>query len=309
MGGDYAPNAVVEGVALALNEFQGGIRYVLYGPEASLKPLLAQHGLAQSSEIEIVECSQAVAMHDHPVHAIKKLPDSTIVRGIQDLAAGRIDTFASAGNTGAMMAGVMQFVKSIPGVLRPAISSYLPVGETRGALLLDVGLNVDCKPEVLDQYGLLGSLFAQFMLGVEKPRVALLNVGSESEKGSLLARSAHELMAQNKRYHFIGNVEGNQLFNEGCPDVVVTDGFTGNVVLKTAEAFYSVSQARGIEDAFFKRFNFEHYGGTPVLGINAPVIIGHGISNEKAIKAMIKMAIQGVEAGLCEKFKSTFFNV
>ena len=247
-------------------------------------------------------------MHDHPVQAIQKKPDSSVTVGFQWLAEGRIDGFASAGNTGAMMAGTMLFIKAVPGILRPSIATYLPVGEEGYALLLDVGLNSDCKPEVLYQYGLLGSLYAQFVLGVERPRVALLNIGAESEKGSALARQTHELMVNAAGYHFVGNVEGNQLFSGEVADVVVCDGFVGNIVLKEAEAFYLMAKQRGVEDCYFERFNFENYGGTPVLGVNAPVIIGHGVSNGKAIAHMIVQTGEVIASGLCRRFKNAFAN-
>ncbi len=308
MGGDYAPRAVVEGVESLRGVLQPDWHLVLFGDRALLREEFARVG-GNVDDYEVVHCDEVITMHDHPVQAIQKKPKSSVTVGFQWLAAGKIDGFASAGNTGAMMAGTMLFIKAVPGLLRPSIATYLPVGEDGYALLLDVGLNSDCKPEVLLQYGLLGSLYAQFVLGVEDPRVALLNIGAESEKGSTLARQTHELMSQTQRYHFVGNIEGNQLFSGEVADVVVCDGFVGNIVLKEAEAFYLMAKQRGVADSYFERFNFENYGGTPVLGVNAPVIIGHGVSNGKAIARMIQQTGTVIASGLCQKFKNAFANV
>lgn len=307
MGGDYAPRAVVEGVLSLRNTLQKDWQLVLFGNRLLLREEFERLG-ANVDDYEVVHCEEVITMHDHPVQAIQKKPNSSVTVGFQRLAEGKIDGFASAGNTGAMMAGTMFFIKAVPGILRPAIASYIPVREKEYALLLDVGLNSDCKPEVLLQYGLLGSLYAQFVLGVAKPRVALLNIGAESEKGSTLARQTHALMAQATFYHFVGNIEGNQLFSGEVADVVVCDGFVGNIVLKEAEAFYLLVKQHGVENRYFERFNFENYGGTPVLGVNAPVIIGHGVSNGKAIAQMIVQTGEVIASGLCDRFKKAFAN-
>jgi glycerol-3-phosphate acyltransferase PlsX len=170
---------------------------------------------------------------------------------------------------------------------------------------LDVGINVDCKPDVLYQYAILGSLYAQNVYNIDNPRVGLLNIGSEEEKGNLLSKTTFQAMKGTTEFNFIGNVEGNDFFTENV-DVIVCDGFVGNVLLKQAEAFYRLIRKRHIVDDFFEKFNFENYGGTPVLGVNAPVIIGHGISNEKAIKNMIIHAREVVHANLPDKIKHAF---
>lgn len=305
MGGDYAPGAVVEGLLAVKPHLSSNEHIVLFGNIDILRDEFSRLD-ASIEEYEVVHCGEVITMHDNPARSIGKKPNSSIAVGFQWLAEARIDGFASAGNTGAMMAGTMYFIKAIPGIMRPAIASYIPVGVEQYNLLLDVGLNADCKPEVLVQYGLIGSLYSQFVLGVEKPRVALLNIGGESEKGSVLARQTHEMMAANHHYHFAGNVEGNEIFSNERTDVVVCDGFVGNIVLKEAEAFYQMTRKRGITDPFFDRFNFENYGGTPVLGVNAPVIIGHGISNGRAIANMILQTRDVILSGLCDKFKKVF---
>ena len=308
MGGDFAPAAAVEGVLLARQWTDADTQIVLFGDRDALEPEFRSRN-ANIDEYEVVHCSEVITMSDHPVQSIAKKSDSSITVGFQHLAKGAIDGFASAGNTGAMMAGTMSYIKPVPGILRPGIAAYIPVGEKSYNLLLDVGLNADCKPEVLVQYGLLGSLYAQFVFGIEKPRIGLLSIGGEPEKGNLITKQTHELMREGGKFHFIGNVEGNELLTNQRVDVVVTDGFVGNVVLKLAESFYLMTRRRGIDDAVFDRFNFEHYGGTPVLGVNAPVIIGHGVSTGKAISNMIRQTGMVIASKLCEKFKGAFADV
>lgn len=307
MGGDYAPRAIVEGVLSLRNSLPADRQLVLFGDRRLLGEEFRRLG-ANINDYEVVHCEEVITMNDHPVQAIQKKPNSSVTIGFQWLAEGKVDGFASAGNTGAMMAGIMFFIKVVPGILRPGIASYIPVGEKEYALLLDVGLNSGCKPEVLLQYGLLGSLYAQFVLGVAKPRVALLNIGAEPEKGSTQARQAHALMSQAQHYQFVGNIEGNQLFTGGVADVIVCDGFVGNIVLKEAEAFYLLVKQQGVQSRYFERFNFENYGGTPVLGVNAPIIIGHGVSNGKAIAQMIVQTGEVIASGLCDRFKKAFAN-
>jgi glycerol-3-phosphate acyltransferase PlsX len=221
--------------------------------------------------------------------------------GFQALAKCRIDGFTSAGNTGAMLAGVIYTVKAIPGIIRPAICSVYPLVNGKTAFLLDVGLNVDCRPDVLYQYGLLGSIYAKHMMGTDNPRVALLNIGEEEEKGNLLTKEAYKIMHDAPDFNFVGNIEANHIFSGDIADVVVTDGFVGNVVLKQAEAMYVLTKKQGINNEYFNRFNYELYGGTPVLGVNAPVIIGHGISSPKAVENMILQTDHAVKIRLVDK--------
>ena len=241
-------------------------------------------------------------MGEHAVKGIKQKTKSSISVGFHYLATGKIDGFASAGNTGAMFVGGFYSVKAITGIIRPCISSVLPKQNGGVGILLDVGANPDCKADVLYQFGILGSLFAQHVCGIEYPKIGLLNLGEEKTKGSMLTQAAYEIMEDSKDYNFIGNIEGRDLFEEDS-DVIVCDGFTGNIVLKQSESFYNLMKKRGYDDEYFNRFNYENYGGTPILGLNKTVIIGHGISNEIAIKNMITLTKDVVEADLSTKIK------
>ena len=304
MGGDYAPDVTVLGAIQARKELPESCTIVLIGDQAKISPLLEKEKF-DPSQFEIIHTDEMIKMGEHPAKAFAKKPKSSIGIGFHLLSSGKLDGFASAGNTGAMMVGAMYTVKVVPGIIRPCISSVMPQLSGGNSILLDVGINADCRPDVLNQYAILGSIYAEFVYGIKSPKVGLLNIGSEEEKGNLLSRSSHELMKGSKDFNFIGNIEGNELFSDKA-DVVVTDGFTGNVVLKEAEAFYTLMRKRKIEDDYFNRFNFEIYGGTPILGINSTVVIGHGISNEKAIKNMIIHTSEVVEAKINIKFKEAF---
>jgi glycerol-3-phosphate acyltransferase PlsX len=215
---------------------------------------------------------------------------------------GKIDAFASTGNTGAMLVGSIFIVKPIPGVIRPCIPTLVPKEGGGLGVLLDVGANADCKPDVLAQFGLLGAMLAKHVYHIDEPKVGLLNIGEEEKKGDLLRQATHELMKEQTQYTFIGNIEGRDLFNEKA-DVMVCDGFTGNVVLKVIEGFHDLLEGHGVNDPFLHRFNYENYGGLPVLGVNGNVIIGHGISNEVAIKSMVFAAREVVASKLNERIR------
>lgn len=305
MGGDFAPEAIVKGAILAQKELDSSEQIVLFGDQQKIVQILESEK-ANVSDFEIVHCSEVIGMGDNPAKSFSKKTDSSITVGFSWLAHKKIDGFASAGNTGAMLVGTMYMVKSVSGIIRPAIASYIPVSETKFNLLLDVGINPDCRPDVLYQYGVLGSIYAKLVFGVENPRVGLLNIGEEEEKGNLVSKSTFELMKESSDFNFVGNIEGNQLFDDKKADVIVCDGFVGNVVLKEAEAFYHMLKKRNISDPFFERFNFENYGGTPILGVNSPVIIGHGVSNSKAIKNMILQTRTVISLNLCNKIKEAF---
>lgn len=305
MGGDFAPDAVVSGAILAHKKLSSDQRIVLFGDESKIIDLLKKEN-ANPNDFDIVNCTEVIEMCENPAKAVAKKPDSSISKGFRALATKQIDGFASAGSTGAMLVGTMYTVKQITGIIRPAIASYIPVSENKFNLLLDVGLNPDCKPDVLYQYGILGSLFSKLILGNENPRVALLNIGEEDEKGNLLVKATFDLMKDNNDFNFVGNVEGNDLFSNEKADVVVCDGFVGNVVLKEAEAFYHIIKKRKIENPYLEMFNAENYGGTPILGVNEPVIIGHGSSNPKAIMNMILQTKEVISSNLCQKFKEAF---
>ena len=305
MGGDFAPDAIVSGAILAYKELPIDTKIVLIGNKSDILRVCEKEGF-DAGNFEIVHTEEVIGMAEHPAKAFQKKTGSSIVTGFKLLVTGAIDSFASAGNTGAMMVGAMFMVKSIPGIIRPAISAMVPVEGGNSNLLLDVGLNPDCRPDVLYQYGLIGSLYAKHVFQISNPRVALLSNGSEEEKGNLVSKAAFEMMKGNPSYNFVGNVEGNDIFSDEKADVIVCDGFVGNVVLKEAEAIYTLIRKRKIKDEFFERFNFENYGGTPVLGVNQPVIIGHGVSNAKAIKNMLIHSHDVVEAKLIDKLKLAF---
>jgi glycerol-3-phosphate acyltransferase PlsX len=242
-------------------------------------------------------------MGDHPARAFTQKPDSSIAIGFQLLKEGKIQALASAGNTGAMLVGSVLSIGTIEGVQRPCIMSLMPKEKGGYGVLLDVGSNADCKPELLVQFAYLGSMYAANVLGIENPKVGLINIGEEPEKGNQLALATHQLLNEASEINFIGNIEGRDLFNQKA-DVMVCDGFTGNVMLKQAEAFYWLIRKREIADPYLNRFNYENYGGTPILGVNATVIVGHGISNKIAIKNMILLAYDVEKAGLTEKIKA-----
>jgi len=304
MGGDFAPSATVKGALLALQELPAGSQIVLFGDESQIKTEL-QREHAAADAFDIVHAPDIIGMGEHPTKAFVKKPQSSISVGFHLLKNGLIEGFASAGNSGAMLVGAFYTVKSIMGVIRPSITSILPKENGSVGLILDVGINADCKPDVLNQFAILGSLYAEHVHGITNPKVALLNIGEEEGKGNLLCQAAYSLMKDSEEFNFIGNVEGRDLFNDSA-DVIVCDGFTGNIVLKQAEAFYALTKKRGLQDEYFDRFNYENYGGTPILGVNGAVMIGHGISNDKAIKNMLLHTAEVIEAKLSEKIKKAF---
>ncbi|MDR0907319.1 MAG: phosphate acyltransferase PlsX [Rikenellaceae bacterium] len=304
MGGDYAPEAVVLGAIEAVGKMQSDVRLVLFGDEAAIRAIMTREG-APADLLDIVPTTEVITMSDHPAQAFNRKPDSSLTVGFGWLKEGRIDGFASAGNTGAMLVGSMYTVRAIEGIIRPTISSHIPVVDGRTALLLDVGLNVDSRPDVLEQYGILGSIYAEKVLGISNPRVALLNIGEEKEKGNLTTKAAYELMEGSKKYNFVGNVEGKHLFTGEVADVIVCDGFIGNIVLKQAESMYEIIGRLGIpSNRFFDGMNYENIGGTPVLGVNAPVTVGHGRSNPLAISNMILQTERTVRSGFVGEIKS-----
>lgn len=304
MGGDFAPDATIAGAVLAYKQLPKEVRLVLIGDKEKINAGLAKHN-ADVTNFDIVPTTEIILMSDHPTKAFSQKPNSSISVGFHLLKEGKIDGFAGNGNTGAMLVGAMFTVKAVPGVIRPCITSVLPKENGTVGLILDVGTNADCKPDVLYQFAVLGSLFAENVYGIKKPKIGLLNIGEEPEKGNLVTQAAHGLMKDSKDFNFVGNVEGRDIFND-IADVIVCDGFTGNVVLKQAEAFYTLVKRRGLKDEYFDRFNYENYGGTPVLGINSTVMIGHGISNDIAVKNMLLLTKDVVEANLTEKIKHVF---
>ena len=300
MGGDFAPEATVLGSILAQKELPADVKLVLFGPKDKIEAICQRENF-DASQFEIVDAQEVIEMGDHPAKAFTAKPNSSITVGFGYLQKKLIDGFASAGSTGAMLVGAMYTIKAIPGVIRPCISSEMPQFEGTPTLLLDVGLNADCRPDVLYQYAQIGTVYAKQMYGIENPKVALLNIGAEPAKGNLVTKSTYDAMADTKDFNFIGNIESNQLLGNCPADVVVTDGFTGNIVLKEAEGLYKIIRKKGLTDEFFEKFNFENTGAVPVLGVNGIVLIGHGISNDKAIKTMILQTKKMIEAKVSEK--------
>ena len=304
MGGDFAPKATTLGAILALNEVPSDCRIVLIGDEPMTKSILAENGV-DASLFDSIHADQVIEMGEHPTRALSQKPNSSLSIGFQMLKEGSIDAFASAGNSGAMLVGSMFSVKTIPGMNRPAICSYLPKENGGFGVILDVGANADCKPELLVQFAILGSLVAEILFGIKNPKVGLLNIGEEAEKGNLLTQATYPLLKETANINFIGNIEGRDLFNDKA-DVIVCDGFTGNIVLKLSETFHDMTAGKGMDAPFFARLNYENYGGSPVLGVNAPVVVGHGISNDIAIKNLILLAKEMVSTNLTEKIKAAF---
>ena len=303
MGGDFAPREAVKGVQLYLAESESPASLFLIGDEPVLNELIKEFEI--TNHIKVVHATQVIGMNEHPTKALKEKQQSSIAVGFHLLATGSTDAFISAGNTGAMMVGALFSIKAIEGVNRPTIGTILPKENGKSGLLLDVGLNADCKPENLDQFAILGSLYAQHILGIDSPRVGLINIGEEEGKGNLLAQASYALLKENKEINFVGNIEGRDLLLDKA-DVMVCEGFTGNIILKFAESLFSVTQDKNIQHEYFDRFNFENYGGTPVLGVAKPVIIGHGISKAKSFKNMILLAQKMIETDLMAKMKVSF---
>lgn len=302
MGGDFAPQATLSGALLAVNALPASCRLVLFGDSALISTGLENLG-AKLNNFDIVHCPEVIGMGEHPAKAFTQKPNSSIGIGFQHLREGKIQAFVGAGNTGAMLVGSVLSVKPIDGIQRPCIMSLMPKESGGYGVLLDVGSNADCKPETLAQFALLGSIYSKHVLGVNNPKVGLINIGEEPEKGNALALAAHQLMKESSNINFIGNIEGRNLFDDKA-DVMVCDGFTGNIILKLAESFHTIFDSRNLRDEYLERFNYENYGGTPILGINSTVIVGHGISNAPTIKNMITLAHEVVNAGLTDKIKA-----
>lgn len=300
MGGDFAPLEAVKGLHLYLeNNAHAPAAFFCIGQEEKVLPLLQEYRLDKHAAVRFVPAPEVIGYHEPPTKALKEKQRSSIAIGFHLLATGKTDAFVSAGNTGAMLVGTMYSIKALEGIQRPTIATLIPKLDGSTGILLDVGLNVDCKPEYLNQFAILGSLYANNILGIAQPAVGLLNVGEEEGKGNLLAQATYPLLKDNNNIHFIGNIEGRDVFT-GKADVIVCDGFTGNVILKMAESVYDIATSRNLHnDAYLHRFHYENYGGTPVLGVAKPVIIGHGISNAKAFQNMLNLSIKMIESNIC----------
>jgi phosphate acyltransferase len=299
MGGDFAPKSTIGGVVLAYKELPSDVKLCLFGDEKIIASSLMEAG-ADPADFLIFHAPEIIGMGEHPTKAFSQKPNSSIALGFEMLKKNNIDAFASVGNTGAMLVGSIYSVGTIPGIIRPCISTLLPKENGGIGIILDAGTNPDCKPDSLYQFGIIGSLYAEFVYNIKNPKVGLLNIGEEEEKGSLFTQAAFKLMKGTRDFNFIGNVENRDLFKDKV-DVVVCDGFTGNIVLKQIETMYRLFVKQGFKNDFIDRFNYENYGGTPILGVNSTIMIGHGISNEKAIKNMILLTRDVHEAALYKK--------
>jgi glycerol-3-phosphate acyltransferase PlsX len=298
MGGDRAPEVPVRGALEAIGHLPDDVQIVLVGDPAAIRAHLGPE--AGHPRIEILPASQVIEMGEPPVPAVRKKTDSSLVVGLKAHAAGAVDAFVTGGSTGAAMAASLFFLKPLPGVDRPAIGAVFP-GEAP-TLVLDVGANVDCRPHHLLQFAHLGHIYAQDILGRPSPRIGLLNIGEEPGKGNELAVEAYELLSRSG-LRFVGNVEGRDILRDCC-DVVVTDGFVGNVVLKFYEAAadFILQTLRPILDVgrpeagrLVKFLDYTTYGGAPLLGVNGVVVITHGDTPPRAIANAIDVAVQAVE--------------
>lgn len=303
-GGDFAPKSTLHGALLAQKEIDPDDRLVLIGDREVILGFFTEEGI-DASLFDIVDAPDQIEMGESPTKALTAKPHSSIAVGFRMLKHREIDSFAGAGNSGAMMVGAIYSVNTIQGVIRPSTTAFVPKENGGSTILIDVGTNPDSKPDVMYQFGLLGSLFAEHVHHLKDPRVGLLNIGTEEKKGNLITQSAYQLMKESKDFNFCGNVEGRDLFKDGV-DVIVCDGFVGNIVLKQAEAMYRVLVKRGIRDSYLDRFNYENYGGSPILGINANVLVGHGISNGNAIRRMLLLSKEIHDSGLHQQIKQAF---
>jgi phosphate acyltransferase len=304
MGGDFAPKAIIEGAVMAASELPEDYQIVLIGKQDAMLQVL--HDLEYRKDaIEMVFCNDVIEMHEHPTRAFSQKPNSSIGVGFKLLKEGQVSAFCSAGNTGAMMVGSLFTLRTMGNIQRPPIAGYFPLKNGNFSLMLDIGANADCKPEVLMQFAELGSLYAKFALNIESPKVGLVNIGEEEEKGNTVSQAAYQLLKNNKKINFIGNVEGRDLF-EGKADVYVTEGFTGNVLFKMGESLYEYAVSQGINDPLINRMNYEVAGGSPIIGVNGNVIVGHGISTPLAIKNMILLAKRQIESNVVDKIKEVF---
>jgi len=317
MGGDHAPRAEVEGAVLAARQF--GVRIVLVGIEPRVRAELNRHALRGLS-IDIVNATEVITMEDSPSHAFRKKRDSSVHVGAKMVRDGKANALVSAGNTGAVMAIARFVLGQLPSVDRPALAAAFPTAKGSPAVLLDVGANVDSKPEQIEQFAIMGEIYYRTIFGTRRPRVAILSIGEEEMKGNELTREASNRLKQTG-LNFVGNVEGKDFF-KGNVDVIVCDGFIGNIVLKISEGLVehvggmlkkalqsSVSAqvgyvlSRHAFGEFRKKIDYSEYGGVPLLGVRGVTVIGHGRSNSNAIKNAIRVAAELCRAKMNEKIE------
>jgi phosphate acyltransferase len=322
-GGDFAPHEIVKGAIKAAQEF--GVEIILVGRKNVIQKL-AEKTLLKTG-ITIVDAKQVIDFNEHPVRAVQSKPDSSIVIGTQLVKEGKAQAFVSAGNTGACVACALINLGKAAGVSRPAIGAFLDVFASRPPLLVDAGANADCRPEHLLEFARLGSIYSKYLLNIDKPRIGLLSNGAEEGKGNRLTVETYQLLKQNPELNFIGNIEGHDIARKNA-DVVVTDGFTGNIVLKTIEGFNdsflatvkemghifsSISRVRPVDllhdigiGSMTKKLDYSEYGGACLLGVNGNIIIAHGRSKAKAIKNAVGLAKETIEHGIMEKIREEY---
>ncbi|MEW6606309.1 MAG: phosphate acyltransferase PlsX [bacterium] len=307
MGGDHAPQSIVAGVVEALNELKEVTQITLFGPEKAITNELTRYQ-TKGLPIVIRDTKEIIEMHESPAQAVKTKKDSSIVVAIKALKQGEVDAFISAGNTGAVMAGALMYPGRLKGIFRPAIATLIPT-LSGASILLDVGANVDCKPQHLLQFAIMGNVYAKDIMGKPNPKIGLLSIGEEEGKGNALTSQTFNLLKQSS-LNFVGNVEGRDIIN-GTVDVIVCDGFVGNVVLKFGESLaemiinflkqelsknLSLKIGAFLSKPAFKKFkklvDYSEYGGAPLLGIDGVCIICHGASSPKAVKNGIRVACE-----------------
>lgn len=317
MGSDLRPVPDVAGSVAAAREY--GVNIELVGPENRIREELKRLGVSDS--IEVLNASQQIEMREHPALAVKEKKDSSIVVGIERVKQGQGDAFVSMGNTGAVLTAAVLHLQRIRGILRPALATVLPT-PPGPLLILDIGANTDCKPEWLEQFAFMGSLYAEKVLGIKSPRIALLANGEEETKGSQLVQEAHARLKLRKDLNFTGNVEGKDIPARAA-DVVVCDGFDGNIVIKLSEGLSKMlvdliqseiksslitTLGGALSYPAFqrvrKRLDYSEYGGGPLLGVNGVVIIGHGRSNANAVKNAVRVASQCVESRMLDLIRA-----
>lgn len=306
MGGDFAPKVIIEGAISSLESFNDDDQLVLIGKNSEMLDTIRSLDFP-SKKVEMVNADEVISMSDHPTRSLSQKPNSSIAIGFKLLKEGNVDAFCSAGNTGAMMVGALFSLGTMNDIQRPPIAGFFPLIGGGYSIMLDIGANADCKPEVLNKFAELGSLYAKFTLNIDNPKVGLLNIGEEEEKGSTVTQAAYQLLKVNKKINFIGNVEGRDLFN-GKSNVVVCEGFTGNVLFKMGESLYEYAEDAGINDPLINRMNYEVKGGSPIIGVNGNVIVGHGISSALAIKNMIYLARDQVKSQVVKKMADALRN-
>ncbi len=307
MGGDFAPVATIDGAILAQKELQNSDRITLIGPGIMISDMLLERNVDPAA-FDIVHAPDTIGMGEHPTKALIKKPESSIGVGFHLLKHKKIDAFSSAGNSGAMVVGSIFSINTIQGIIRPCTFAFLPQENGGVSIMIDIGTNPDAKPDMMYQFAIIGSIYSRYVLKIPNPKVALLNIGEEEEKGNINCQSTFHIMKESRDFNFTGNIEGRDLFRNRA-DVIVCDGYTGNIVLKTLESIYQIMDKRSLLDDYFSRFNYENYGGTPILGVNGTVVMGHGISNPIAIKNMILLSRDVYKARLVSKIKGALLEI